>query len=109
LLSGYTDQEIKDLLPAELVRYTPSTLTDIDALLADIKETRSTGVSFDHQEHDIGISAIATAVRNPMGITQAVSIVAPTHRFDLRGEQYLAALRELRQAFDLPLGTVAAS
>jgi len=82
LLANLSDPEIGELLATPLTRYTPNTLTEPDALLADIDRTRRNGISYDREEHDIGISAVATSVRSPMGIMQAVSIVAPTHRFE---------------------------
>lgn len=99
LLAGMDDETIRDLLRGELTRFTSNTLTDIDALLADVEQTRRTGLSFDREEHDLGISAVAISVRSPMGMQQAVAIVAPTHRFELRIDQYVAALTRLRSSF----------
>jgi len=109
LLAALSDAEIQERLTEPLVRYTENTLTDTAVLLADIEETRRTGISFDRQEHDIGISAVATSVRTPMGITQAVSVVAPTHRFERRSADYVAALLELRANFDRSAAAAAAS
>lgn len=96
LLADMDDERIRALLPTPLTRYTPHTLVDIDALLADIERTRRTGLSYDREEHDIGISAVAVRVRTPMGVPQAVAVVAPTHRFEQRREEYEAALVGLR-------------
>lgn len=100
LLADLADDQIRSLLTLPLARYTPNTLVDLDALLADIAQTRITGISFDREEHDIGISAVATRVHTPMGISQAIAIVAPTHRLDKRRDEYVAALHHLRTTFD---------
>ena len=107
LLANLPDAEIRELLAPQLTRYTPNTLTDPDALLADLDLTRRSGISYDREEHDIGISAVATSVRSPMGIMQAVSIVAPTHRFEHRRDDYVAALLELRAQFADTAGVAA--
>ena len=107
LLANFPDAEIRDLLAPQLTRYTPNTLTDPDALLADLDLTRRSGISYDLEEHDIGISAVATSVRSPMGIMQAVSIVSPTHRFEHRRDEYVAALLELRAQFADTAGVAA--
>lgn len=99
LLADMDDERIRSLLPTPLVRYTPHTLVDVDALLSDIEQTRRTGLSYDREEHDIGISAVAVLVRTPMGVPQAVAVVAPTHRFEQRREEYEAALVGLRDSF----------
>jgi len=60
-----------------------------------LQQVRATGVAFDDQEHDLGISAVATAVTNVSGVRQAVAIVAPTHRFQERSKLYVDALLRL--------------
>ena len=100
LLADLDDDEIRALLAEPLTRYTANTLVEVDALLGDIDQARRTRLSFDREEHDIGISALAVRIRSAMGVPQAVAIVAPTHRFQRREKEYVAALTDLRISFD---------
>ncbi|WP_235659046.1 IclR family transcriptional regulator C-terminal domain-containing protein [Mycobacteroides abscessus] len=46
------------MLPADLEAFTPNTITDIAVLLSELNAVRRTGIAFDHEEHDIGISSV---------------------------------------------------
>ncbi|MEU2014000.1 IclR family transcriptional regulator [Nocardia sp. NPDC019302] len=94
LLAQLPDTEIAAMLPARLDAYTPNTIVDPDALLAEIAAVRRLGFAVDNEEHDIGISSVATSLRHPGGIAQAVSIVAPTHRFQQQRKKFIDALRD---------------
>ena len=53
---------------------TPKTLTRLDALLAELKTVRKTGVAFDREEHTLGICAAGVALRDLLGNDVAISI-----------------------------------
>jgi IclR family acetate operon transcriptional repressor len=95
LLAELPDSKLRAVLPAKLTAHTPHTITDPDAFLQELDAVRRTGVAFDREEHDLGISAVATAVRSPAGITHAIAIVAPTDRFDARVKLFVERLSAL--------------
>ncbi|SKG70451.1 Putative transcriptional regulator, IclR family [Mycobacteroides abscessus subsp. bolletii] len=93
LLAQLPQESVIHLLPDTLPMHAQNTITDRARLLEEIAEVRRTGIAFDHEEHDVGISAVATSLHHPSGVPQAVAIVAPTHRFAHRSSVYVAALR----------------
>ncbi|NKZ10841.1 IclR family transcriptional regulator [Mycolicibacterium septicum DSM 44393] len=94
LLSRLPEDHARDLLPRTLESFAHNTITDKKRLLAEVAEIRQTGIAFDHEEHDVGISAVATCLGHPSGVIQAIAIVAPTQRFARRRSQFVDALRE---------------
>lgn len=93
LLSQLPEDLVEHLLPDTLEMFVPNTITDRTRLLDEIAQVRCTGIAFDYEEHNVGISAVATALHHPSGLPQAVAIVAPTHRFTRRRHTYVSALR----------------
>ncbi len=56
-------------------RFTPSTITDADAMRAELAAIRAAGHAFDREEHEPGIACIAMPVLSPGGRVQgAVSV-----------------------------------
>ncbi|SKI78359.1 IclR family transcriptional regulator [Mycobacteroides abscessus] len=95
LLSQLPPDQVRNMLPADLEVFTTNTITDVTALLRELDDVRSTGVAFDHEEHDVGISSVAVPLPHPAAIPQAMAIVAPTPRFAQRKTKYVAALDSL--------------
>ncbi|WP_192913724.1 IclR family transcriptional regulator [Roseibium sediminis] len=62
-------------------RYTPNTLTSVNALRAELKVIRSEGVSYDREEHEPGIICIAAPIlsrqKRPLG---ALSVTTSLQR-----------------------------
>lgn len=57
--------------------FTPTTIRDAAALRAELDQIRSTGLSFDREEHETGIRCIATAILSPKGgLIGAISITS---------------------------------
>ena len=50
--------------------------------LAEIRQVRHDGIAYDRDEHTAGISAVGAAFRDWKGDLYAVSIPAPTTRFE---------------------------
>lgn len=100
LLAQLPDAQIRAILGTQLEAFTEYTITDVDEFVRQLGPVRDTGIAFDDQEHDLGISAAATAVRSTTGIQQAVAIVAPTHRFKERSKFYADALIRLHSGID---------
>lgn len=63
------------------VRHTPHTLTDATALMAELDTIRRTGISYDSEEHEIGIHCIAAPVHSAdRALVAGLSVTAPTYR-----------------------------
>src|SRR6478735_484475 len=100
LLAQLPEQQVRAMLGSPLPAFTEHTITDIDEFLDQLTTVKRTGIAFDDQEHDLGISAVATAVSNTVGVQQAVAIVAPTYRFRERSRTYVDALVRLHAGVD---------
>lgn len=100
LLAQLPNPQIRAVLGAHLSAYTENTITDIDEFLQHLESVRHSGIAFDDQEHDLGISAVATVIRSRTGVQQAVAVVAPTYRFRERSTVYVDALHRLHAGID---------
>jgi DNA-binding IclR family transcriptional regulator len=61
-------------------------------------------LAFDLGEHGIGISAVGIAVLDAFARPVAVSIPAPTHRFDAEREKLATALIRMREKMRSVIG-----
>lgn len=83
MLALYSDEEILRILPASLPALTPATVTDHDALLAEIEGIRRAGYAVNRSQNELGICAIGAAVRDRRGRPHgAIVISVPSFRFD---------------------------
>lgn len=75
LLSGLSSEELtKRLAQAELKAYTPSTITDANELMKEIRRVKRRGWAGDNEEHELGIRCIAAPIYDYRGeIVAAVS------------------------------------
>lgn len=80
-LSRLDDAAIERLIGRSFEGRTPKTLTRLDALLADLKSARKTGVAYDREEHTLGICAAGIALTDPLGNPVAISVPVPAQRF----------------------------
>lgn len=69
-----------------------------DRVHAEIREIRSTRVAFDRDEHTDGISAAGIAGRAMGGNIVAISVPAPTERFNQHEDRIVAALKSMLQS-----------
>ncbi|MET1037458.1 MAG: IclR family transcriptional regulator [Aeromicrobium sp.] len=92
LLSGLTDEQVRVEVGTELAVYTPSTVTDVDQLLADVRLARERGYSVVVDELEVGLTAVAAPIRDVHGdIVATLSVSGPTFRL---GEDELASAVE---------------
>lgn len=85
------------LAATDLVPRTPNTITDRDALRAEIAEIRRQGYALDREEFMADMIALAVPIPDVNGRLMAtLSFHAPTQRFDI--EKALACLAPLRAA-----------
>ena len=100
LLATRTDDEVRKALPARLEKLTEHTITDIDALLADLADTRARGYSVDHEENTLGLRCFGVAL-GPSPSRDAISCSVPVARLAGGHEQEIAgALLSARDRLD---------
>ncbi len=82
LLSRMDDKRQREVLAAsQLEQYTPFTLTDPEAMIADLHATKARGYAIDGEERNIGMRCIAAPVYNVFGEAVAgISVSGPTSR-----------------------------
>ena len=82
LLSRMDDTRQRQVLAAsKLERFTPHTLTDPEAMIADLRAAKERGYAFDGEERNIGMRCIAAPVFNVFGEAVAgISVSGPTSR-----------------------------
>jgi len=77
-----TEEELDSLLArTEFIQHTPTTITDADAMRAEIIKVREQGYAFDDEELDLGVRCIAAPIKDyTRRIVGAISISGPTMR-----------------------------
>ncbi|MEU1515632.1 IclR family transcriptional regulator [Streptomyces sp. NPDC005811] len=81
ILSGLSDDELTELTGrVGLAARTEHTLTDLDALRADLARVRERGFALDEEENEIGVHCVGAPVRDSKGVViGGVSISAITY------------------------------
>ncbi|WP_175864911.1 IclR family transcriptional regulator [Burkholderia cepacia] len=96
ILSTFTNDEIKTILRGELDSRNSRTITDIPTLLSEIESVRKTGLAFDFEEHEEGVCALGVSVDCATNERHAISIAAPTLRFERNLVELKAAILKCR-------------
>ncbi len=66
-------------------KFTPTTLADANALMAEIADIRRNGLAFDREEHELGISCVAAPISSIDGsLVAGISVTAPSYKVDMR-------------------------
>ncbi|MFI0445446.1 IclR family transcriptional regulator [Actinomadura sp. 6N118] len=104
LLAERGGDELDLHVPEELTASTPHTLTDRDALEADLERTRQRGHAIDVEENSLGLHCFGFALRYaPEGRPprDAISCSVPVARLTPdRGNEIVAAMREARERIE---------
>lgn len=106
-LSSLSERDIRILMRnLHLERRTPNTLTDPDALEAELARTRANGVAVDNEEFLEGMTAIAVPISSDDGrLCATLAVHAPTLRMDVaKAMSYLPALRRAAGEIAIALG-----
>jgi DNA-binding IclR family transcriptional regulator len=102
LLAIVSEDKLERLLRSPMPRMTPKTITKPAQLREQLEVTRRTGIAFDLEEHTEGISAVGTAFIDPLGRAVALSIPAPSSRFERQkavlGKRILAVRKRITDA-----------
>ena len=82
LLCSHTEEEVRQILRQRgMEAFTPNTITDEEALLAELDRVRAQGYAYDNEECEIGARCIAVPVCNQYGqIIAGVSVTGPSIR-----------------------------
>ncbi len=75
---------LEEYAAGPLERKTPNTITEPDALGAELERIRARGWSIDDVENEDGVRCVAAPIRDHTGaVVAALSVVAPAYRFAL--------------------------
>ena len=93
LLCRMDDKRQRQVLAAgKLEQFTPHTLTDPEAMIADLHAAKARGYAVDGEERNIGMRCIAAPVFNVFGeVVAGISVSGPTTRIT---EDRIAILAE---------------
>jgi DNA-binding IclR family transcriptional regulator len=97
ILACFKKQDAGSLIDKSVVEHPEHQLLDRAKLLRELDGVKCKNLAFDIGEHDVGISAVGTAVLDAFGRPVAVSIPAPTHRFDAQRDALAEALSAFRE------------
>ena len=92
MLAYLPKDQVDEYLSRPLERHTEYTLTDPEALRAELEGIRRRGYSVDNMEHEFGIKCVAVPIFNRQHeVEGAISITGPSRRF---GEDMIPELAE---------------
>ena len=99
-----------ELSAGGLPRYTPATITDWEALDADLREVPTRGWAADAEELEAGVVSIAAPIQDRRGVTVgAIGISGPVERLWADGEprtDLVSFVREAARAVSRDLGAI---
>ncbi len=105
LLSELPLEQVEQILPDHLQKFTPRTITTRKELLEDLKRISIEGVAYDREEHTEGICAIGITIRDALGNLAAISIPVPSIRFYGNEQKLSSALlntqKRIKQRFEI--------
>lgn len=82
MLAYLPEEKQRAYAARKLESYTDYTITDGDALMKELRETRQRGYAIDNMEHEFGVKCVAVPVLGRNGqVVAGVSISGPSLRF----------------------------
>lgn len=88
-----------------LPSHTARTITDYTILLSELEKIKRTGVAYDDQEIEEGLSCIAAPIFDYSGrVIAAISVAGPTERVELRKDEISLLMREHAGQISAELG-----
>jgi DNA-binding IclR family transcriptional regulator len=103
ILSAMSDATVRKLLDGRRGRSGGADRVDPAALLKELAGIRSSGFAFDRAGHAEGVHAVGTPVRVEGLRPYALSIAAPSCRFEAGLAKFKSALRECRRRVEADL------
>ena len=104
ILAGFGKEDAAALIAKSVAEHPGHPLGDRAKLLRELDAAERKHLAFDLGEHGAGISAVGIAVRDAFGKSVAVSIPAPTQRFNAERESLAQALLAFREKLRAILG-----
>lgn len=104
LLGAFSEEFLKQLLTEPLERRTPSTLTDLNAIICSVRLGREQGWAIDEEEHAIGVFGIGIYLRSGLAEHYAISLAVPAIRFQANIEFLKAALLQCKAEIESVVG-----
>jgi len=104
LMSVFSNEFLRHLLIDSLERRTPSTLTDLEALIENVSLARDVGWAIDEQEHAPGVCGIGIYLRSGLAEHYAISLAVPTLRFRENLDGLKAALLQCKAEIEAVIG-----
>jgi IclR family KDG regulon transcriptional repressor len=80
LLSGLSDEAIRQLYPDGLESYTANTVPDLDALLSQAQQVRQQGFIYERGETNIDIECVGVPIKVNHTVLAAMSVSLPSFR-----------------------------
>ena len=74
-----------DAVPTELEQFTPGSITDRDAYIAQVEQVRSTGYAIDIEEYYPGVLGVCSAVTSDTGYVGLVSLLGARQQIEHHG------------------------
>ncbi|MEO1188805.1 MAG: IclR family transcriptional regulator C-terminal domain-containing protein, partial [Pseudomonadota bacterium] len=110
VILAYSSRKMIDLIPEDLTAYTLNTITNRDALIAELDTVRTEGFSVNRGELDESVWSMGVPVWSTAAVPiAAVSFSAPADRFQKRDIVADAEwLRELARSLSRRLGSTPA-
>jgi IclR family acetate operon transcriptional repressor len=92
MLAWLPEHEIRRIVTAQgMVRFTPNTITDFDALIENLRLVRRNGYALDREEFRPGVICVGAAIRDQSGaVVGSISASTPSMR---ASEDHLAQMR----------------
>ncbi|WP_444546813.1 IclR family transcriptional regulator [Irregularibacter muris] len=94
LLSGHTNEEIKNYYKNKLKPITSHTITNLDKLLDQIEKIRSEEIAYEWEEVNKDTGCLATPLRKKGRVIAAISVSFPLYRIS---EEKLDLIRKVLQ------------
>jgi len=92
LLAYLPAEELRRRLPAQLHLPAREVYIGRDELLQELEDVRHTGLSFDREEHHLGICAVSVTITDVDGRVAAITVPMPATRFYEDQDKVAAAL-----------------
>ena len=80
LLSGLEDDEVRQRFSQGLPRLTDHTITDLEPLLAQLKQVRENGIAWEEEESTPHLCCVAVPLRQRGSVFAALSVSMPLFR-----------------------------
>ena len=93
IMANLPEEEIEEYSGRELVPFTENTITEKEALKAELKKIKLRGYAIDNMEHEFGVKCVAIPIFDKYGkVCAAISISGPSLGYDEKRMEEVAAL-----------------